>query len=58
MLQLYMINDNENELKLKNRSQRYDIYGPRTRHGKKHAKYKMCLNIMIVMCIKKYLSNI
>ena len=53
-----MINDNENELKLKNRSQRYDIYGPRTRHGKKHAKCKMCLNIMIVMCIKKYLSNI
>ena len=48
-----MINDNENELKLKNRSQRYDIYGPRPRHGNNNAKYKMCLNIMTVRCIKK-----
>ena len=43
---------------MKNRSQRYDINRPRPRHGDKYTKYIMCLNIMVVICIKKYLSNI
>ena len=41
-----MINDNENELKMKNISRRYDINSPRPRHGHHYTKYKMCLSIM------------
>ena len=45
-------------LKIKSRSQRYDINRPGTRHGHKYTKYKMCLSIMMVVCIKQHLSNI
>ena len=49
-------------LKMKNRSHRYDINRPRLRHGLytkyKYTKYKMCLNKMMVTCIKQHLSNI
>ena len=45
-------------LKMKNRSSRYDINRPRCRHGHKYTKYKMCLDIMMVICIKQHLSNI
>ena len=41
----------------KNRPQRYDINRPRTRHGPKCTKYRLCLSIMIVIYIKQYLSN-
>ena len=44
-------------LKIKNRSYRYDINRPRPRHGHKYTKYKMCLNIMMVICIKQHLSK-
>ena len=30
----------------------------RPRHGHEYTKYKMCLNIMMVICIKQHLSNI
>ena len=45
-------------LKMKNRSERYGINCPRSRHGEKYTKYKMCLTIMMVICIKQQLSNI
>ena len=45
-------------LKMKNRSRRYDINRPRRRHGHKYTKYKMCLDIMMVICIKQHLSKI
>ena len=45
-------------LKLKIKSHRYDINRPRSRHGQKHTKYKMCLSKMMVICIKQDLSNI
>ena len=45
-------------LKMKNRSQIYDINRPRPRHGCKYTKYKIYLSIMIVICIKQHLSNI
>ena len=32
--------------------------GPRPRHGHKHTKYKMCLSIMMAICIKQHLNNI
>ena len=42
---------------MENRSERYDIDRPRSRHGHKYTKY-MCLSIMMVICIKQHLSNI
>ena len=38
-----MINDNEKMLKMKTRSQRYDINRRKPRPGHKCTKYKMCL---------------
>ena len=46
---------------MKNRSHRYDIYRPRLRHGLKYTKitkYKICLSIMMVICIKQHLRSI
>ena len=37
----------EVRLKMKNRSQRYNINRPRPRHGRKYPKYKLCLSIML-----------
>ena len=45
-------------LKIKTRSQIYDINWSRPRHGHKYTKYKMCLSIIIFICIKQHLSNI
>ena len=44
-------------LKMKNRSHRYDINRPRPGHGHKYIKYKLCLSVMMVICIKQHLSN-
>ena len=43
---------------MKNRSQRYDITRPRPRHGHKHTIYKICLSVIMAICIKHHLSNI
>ena len=51
-----MINGNENEAEKKNRSQRYDINWSRPRQ--RYTKFKMCLSIIMVICIKQHLSNI
>ena len=45
-------------MKMKNRSLRYDINRHRCRHGHRYSKYKMCLSIMMLICIKQHLSNI
>ena len=37
-------------LKMKNRSQIYDINRPGPRHGHIHSKYKMYLSIIKVIC--------
>ena len=44
-------------LKIKNRLPRYDINRHRPRHEYKYTKYKMCLSIMMVICIKQHLRN-
>ena len=41
-----------------NRLHRYDINGPRPRHGHKYTKRKMRLSIMMVLYIKQHLSSI
>ena len=43
---------------MKNKSSRYEINRPRRIHGHKYTKYKICLDIMMVICIKQHLSNI
>ena len=45
-------------LKMKNKSSRYDINRPRCWHGQKYTKYKICLDIMVVISIRQYLSYI
>ena len=45
------------KLKLKNRSHRYELNRPRPRHGNNHTNYKMCLSIMMIICIKHYLRT-
>ena len=37
---------------------KYLLNRPRPRHGYKYTKYKMCLSIMMVICIKQHLNNI
>ena len=39
-------------------SYRYDINRHRPRHRHKYTKYKMCLSIIMVICVKQHLSNI
>ena len=46
------------KLKMKNKSQRHDINRIRSRQRDKYTKCKMCLSIMMVLCIKQHLSNI
>ena len=45
-------------MKKKNRSHRYDIDRPRSRHGDKYSKNKKCLSMIMLICIKQHLSNI
>ena len=54
----YIFSDNENEAEIEKQvSHRYNINRPMPRQGNKHTKYKMCLSIMMVLCIKPHLSN-
>ena len=47
------------KMKMKKRLHRYGINKPRSsRHGNKYSKYKKCLSMMILVCIKQHLSNI
>ena len=45
-------------MKIQNRSQRYDINRPWSRHGHRYSKYKKCLTMMMLTCIKQHLSHI
>ena len=45
-------------LKMKSRPNRYDLNRPRRRHGPKYTKYKMCLSMMKIMCIKSTSTDI
>ena len=53
-----MINDNENEAGNEKQITGYDLNRPRPRHGQKHTKYKICLSIMMIICIKQHISSI
>ena len=46
------------KMKMRNRSHRYDISRPRSRHGHKYGKYKKCLSMMMLKCVKQHLSNV
>ena len=45
-------------MKMKNRLYRSDINRPTSRHEHKYSKYKKCLGMMMLICIKQHLSNI
>ena len=45
-------------LEMKHKSHIYHVNRPRPRHGHEYNIYKMCLTIMIAICIKQLLSNI
>ena len=44
-------------LKKKSRSHKYDINRPRPRYRHEYTKYKMCLNIIMVICINLFVPN-
>ena len=44
--------------KMKNRSHRCEISRPTSWYGHKYSRYKMCLSMIMLICIKQYLSNI
>ena len=46
------------EMKIKNKSYRYNINRPRFRHEHKYSKYRTCLIIKMLKCLKQHLSNI
>ena len=46
------------KIRVKNGSHKYDINRPRSRHGHKCTKYKSCLSMIMVLCIKQHSSNI
>ena len=46
------------KVEMKNSSLRCDISRPRSKHGHKYSKYKRCLTMMSLICIKQHLSNI
>ena len=46
------------KMKMKNRSHRYDIIRPRSRHGDKYSEYKKCLSKMMLIWTMQHLSNI
>ena len=52
-----MINDSHNKSE-NEKHKKYDIKRLTSRHRHKYAKYKMCLSIMMVICIKQNLSSI
>ena len=45
-------------LNITTKLQRYDINWPRLRNGHTYIKYKKCLAMMMLICIKQHLSNI
>ena len=46
------------KMKMNNRSRRYDINKPRSRHEDNCDKYKKFLTMMMLICIKQHLGNI
>ena len=43
---------------MKNTSHRYDINRPRPRYSPRYSKYKKCLSMITLICIKQHLSII
>ena len=47
------------KVKKKNRSHKYDINRPTSRHGLTYTnKHKKCLSMMMLICIKQHPTNI
>ena len=46
------------KMKMKNKLHRYDKNKSESRQGHKYSKYKKCVSMMMLLCIKQHLSNI
>ena len=44
-------------IKIKNRSHRYEMNIPRSRHNHRYSKYKKCLCMVMHLCMKQHKSN-
>ena len=45
------------EMETKNRPCRHNTIRPRFRHRHKYTKYKKCLSMMMLICIKQHLAT-
>ena len=45
-------------MKKKNRSHKHNANRPKFKHGHKYSKYKKCLSMIMLVCIKQHLSKI
>ena len=55
IMQLIMI---KMKIDMEDRSYRYDISIPRSRHGHQYSKYKKYISMMMLICIQQHLSSI
>ena len=46
------------KMKIKNRSDKYDVNRLRSRNELKYSKYKKYLSMMMLVCTKQHLNNI
>ena len=46
------------KIKMKNGLHKHNINRPTSRHEHKYSKYKICLSMIMLKCIKQHLSNI
>ena len=46
------------KMKMKNTSHKYNINRATLRHRYKYSKYKMCLSLMMIICVNQHLHNI
>ena len=53
-----MINGDKNLARNEQKITKIQHNRPRPRHGPKYTIYKMCLSIIMVICIKQHLGNI
>ena len=51
-------NEDENEKYITQIRHRQTINRPRSKHGRKYSKDKMCPSMMMLICINEHLSNI
>ena len=44
-------------MKMKNTSDKYNVNRATLRHGHKYSKYKMCLSLMMIICVNQHYAT-